>query len=144
MATNAACESLDTFVIMISSLLGTWDSIHDPDLLWVPPLERTSGRSTPSSSTLSGNKSGLPDKVAIDVVNDSQRSVSSKSAHCWGYIQGICPHSDSCRYLHPADIVPCGCFFFDSQYESIDLMLTNCRYKIHTVPHLAALRLPSP
>lgn len=80
--------------------------IHDPQLGWVPPLERTSGSSTPNSSTLGGNKSGLPDKTAIDVAVDSHRSVSSKSAHCWGYIQGICPHLDTCKYLHPADIVP--------------------------------------
>jgi len=79
--------------------------IHDPELGWVPPLERTSGSSTPNSSTLGGSKSGLYD-TAIDVVIDPRRSVSSKSAHCWGYIQGICPHSDTCRYLHPTDIVP--------------------------------------
>jgi len=71
---------------------------------------------------------------------DSHRSISSKSAHCWGYIQGICPHSDSCRYLHPADIVPCACF---SSLNDL-FMLTGCRYKIHAMPHVAAMRLPSP
>jgi hypothetical protein len=90
--------------------MGFGDSIHDTELQWVPPLERTSGGSTPSSWTLGDNKSGLPDKTAVDVDVDLRRSVSSKSAHCWGYIQGICPHSDTCRYLHPADIVPCECF----------------------------------
>lgn len=94
----------------MTDLHGIWDSIHDPELIWVPPLERTSGSSTPNSSTVGGSKSGLPDQTAIDVAIDSHRSVSSKSAHCWGYIQGICPHSDSCRYLHPADVGPCACF----------------------------------
>jgi hypothetical protein len=67
--------------------------MHDPKLRWVPPLERTSG-----SSTLGGNKSGLPDKTTIDVVIDLHLSVSSKSAHCLGYIQGICPHSDTLTF----------------------------------------------
>ena len=85
-------------------------SIHDPELEWVPASERTSGRSTPSSLTLAGNKSVLYDKTTVEPEVDLRRSVSSKSAHCWGYIQGVCPHSETCKYLHPADIVPCACF----------------------------------
>ncbi|KAH9988844.1 hypothetical protein BJV77DRAFT_723618 [Russula vinacea] len=80
--------------------------IHDPELEWVPASERTSGRSTPSSLTLAGNKSVLYDKTTVEPEVDLRRSVSSKSAHCWGYIQGVCPHSETCKYLHPADIVP--------------------------------------
>ena len=68
--------------------------------------------------------SGLPDKTVVDVVIDSQRSVSSKSAHCWGYIQGICPHSDTCRYLHPADVVPCECFFSRSNTSPL---MSSCQ-----------------
>ncbi|KAF8485704.1 hypothetical protein DFH94DRAFT_707120 [Russula ochroleuca] len=79
--------------------------IHDPDLEWVPASERTSGRSTPNS-TLGGNKSLLHEKTMAESEIDIRRSVSSKSAHCWGYIQGVCPHSETCKYLHPADIVP--------------------------------------
>jgi hypothetical protein len=82
-------------------------SIHDPDLEWVPASERTSGRSTPSSSTLGGNKYFLPDKTTVESDTEPRRSVSSTSAHCWGYIQGVCPHSEACKYLHPADVVPC-------------------------------------
>jgi hypothetical protein len=90
-------------LIVTNGLLG---SIHDPELEWVHVSERTSGRSTPSSTTLVGNKPIL-EKTAAESSADPPLSVSSKSAHCWGYIQGVCPHSENCKYLHPADIVPC-------------------------------------
>ncbi|KAI0290365.1 hypothetical protein BC826DRAFT_1027265 [Russula brevipes] len=80
--------------------------IHDPELEWLPISERTSGRSTPSSTTLVGHKPSLPDKTAAESSADPPLSVSSRGAHCWGYIQGVCPHAEQCKYLHPADIVP--------------------------------------
>ncbi|KAI9454714.1 hypothetical protein F5148DRAFT_1228830 [Russula earlei] len=77
--------------------------IHDPQLEWVPPSERTSGWSTPNSTNLIGSKSVLPDKTAAESLADLSRSASSNSAHCWGYIQGTCPYLDRCKYLHPQD-----------------------------------------
>ncbi|KAI9454766.1 hypothetical protein BJY52DRAFT_706328 [Lactarius psammicola] len=45
--------------------------------------------------------------TAVAEPGTAVRSSSSQSAHCWGYIQGLCPHSgDNCKFIHPADIVP--------------------------------------
>ncbi|KAH8987423.1 hypothetical protein EDB92DRAFT_1875613 [Lactarius akahatsu] len=85
--------------------------IHDSELEWAPAPDRgSSGRSTPSSTTLVGNNykplhNGTTTSVAEP--GTAVRSSSSQSAHCWGYIQGLCPHSgDNCKFIHPADIVP--------------------------------------
>ena len=56
-----------------------------------------------SSTSLIGTKAVLPDKTAGSII-------SNKGAHCWGYIQGICPHLDKHRYFHPGDIVPCALY----------------------------------
>ena len=142
---DAACESsMRLIFMMMINLHGVWGSIHDLDLEWVPASERTSGRSTPSSSTLGGNKPVLHDKVTSESDINQHRSVSSKSAHCWGYIQGICPHSETCKYLHPADIAPCASFLIYLSKFADHFMSTGCRYKIHAVSHLAALRLSDP
>ncbi|KAH9954359.1 hypothetical protein BC827DRAFT_1272706 [Russula dissimulans] len=77
--------------------------IHDPQLEWAPPSERTSGRSTPSSTTLVGSRSALLDQTTAP---DPPRSVSSRSAHCWGFIQGTCARGENCEYFHPPDIGP--------------------------------------
>jgi hypothetical protein len=60
---------------------------------------RNSDQSTSSSATLLRSKSAQPDKTS--------ESDSSKSAHCLGYIQGICPHLEEYIYLHPEDFMPC-------------------------------------
>ncbi|KAH8982862.1 hypothetical protein EDB86DRAFT_321790 [Lactarius hatsudake] len=85
--------------------------IHDSELEWAPAPDRgSSGRSTPSSTTLVGNNyKPLHNGTATSVAEagTAVRSSSSQSAHCWGYIQGLCPHSgDNCKFIHPADIVP--------------------------------------
>ena len=58
--------------------------------------------------TLVGSKSAAPGKTFAESELDTFRSVSSRSAHCWGYIQGLCPHTDdSCKYIHPTDLECC-------------------------------------
>lgn len=84
--------------------------IHDSELEWMPAPDRgSSGRSTPSSTTLvGGNYKPLHNGTATSAAEPGTavRSSSSQSAHCWGYIQGLCPHSgDNCKFIHPADIV---------------------------------------
>ncbi|KAI0290368.1 hypothetical protein BC826DRAFT_1106495 [Russula brevipes] len=101
--------------------------IHDPELEWLPVSERTSGRSTPSSTTLVGHKPSLPDKAAAEFRSDPPLSVSSRGAHCWGYIQGVCPHAEQCKYLHPADIVPY------IKYTPC-LIWPRCGYPAHACP----------
>lgn len=87
--------------------------IHDPALEWVPPPDRgSSGRSTPSSTTLVGGTykpAPAPNYTMNGAAepNTIVRSSSSQSAHCWGYIQGLCPHSaDTCKFLHPSNVLP--------------------------------------
>ena len=65
-----------------------WNSIHDPELGWVSPLECMSGSSTPCLSTLGDNKSGLPNKTAIDIVMDSHHSISSKTYRASAHTSG--------------------------------------------------------
>ncbi|KAI0261112.1 hypothetical protein BC834DRAFT_488309 [Gloeopeniophorella convolvens] len=68
--------------------------IHDPALEWTP----RSGRSTPSS--------GGP-TLGVSASGSRSASTSSRAAHCWGFVQGLCPHApDACRYAHPALITP--------------------------------------
>ncbi|KAI9434402.1 hypothetical protein H4582DRAFT_1979734 [Lactarius indigo] len=85
--------------------------IHDSELEWVPAPDRgSSGRSTPSSTTLVGGNYNPSHNGTVTTVAEpgtAVRSSSSQSAHCWGYIQGLCPHSgDKCKFVHPADTVP--------------------------------------
>ncbi|KAF8274649.1 hypothetical protein EI94DRAFT_1793944 [Lactarius quietus] len=76
--------------------------IHDPALEWVFPPERgSSGRSPPGSTTLVDTMAGAAEPGA------ASRSSSSQSAHCWGYIQGLCPRPDeTCKFIHPPNVVP--------------------------------------
>jgi hypothetical protein len=116
-------------------------SIHDPDLEWVSVPDRSSGRSTPSSTTFVGSKSAaVPGKTLVESDADASRSVSSRSAHCWGYIQGLCPHTDEgCRYVHPTDILPCAfpsnCCF-RGMYSLICLLLRTGIVDIKYTPCL--------
>ena len=50
--------------------------------------------------TLVGTKAVFPDKTAGSIIN-------TKGPYCWGYIQGIRPHSDKCRYFHADNVLPC-------------------------------------
>ena len=127
-------------------------SIHDPALDWVPPPERgSSGRSTPSSTTLVGGNYNKPVQngtvAGAPEPSTAQRSSSSQSAHCWGYIQGLCPHSgDTCKFIHPSNIVPCTSSPPLSSTLPAALLLSQKkkknRYEVHTVPDVAALRVP--
>ncbi|KAH9024383.1 hypothetical protein EDB85DRAFT_2181672 [Lactarius pseudohatsudake] len=71
------------------------EDIHDSELEWAPAPDRgSSGRSTPSSTTLiGGNYKPLHNGTATSAAEPGTavRSSSSQSAHCWGYIQGLFP-----------------------------------------------------
>ena len=110
-------------------------SIHDPALKWVPPpADRgSSGRSTPSSTTLVSGayKPSAPNTNGTAEPGPTLRSSSSQSAHCWGYIQGLCPHpGNTCKFLHPANVVPCTCYRIFTLRTP--LSLTKRAYHYHT------------
>jgi hypothetical protein len=80
--------------------------------------------------------------TAVAEPGTAPRSSSSQSAHCWGYIQGLCPHpGDTCKFIHPADILPCTSTLGSPSPLRRLTRLPN-RYKVHAVPNLAALWLP--
>jgi hypothetical protein len=125
------CPWGDNCCLLVSSCFSSYigpdewpfGSIHDPDLEWVSVPDRSSGRSTPSSMTLVGSKSAVPGKTLVESEADTSRSVSSRGAHCWGYIQGLCPHTDEgCRYVHPTDILPCA-FFSNSRFRRTNSLI---------------------
>ncbi|KAI0290383.1 hypothetical protein BC826DRAFT_1187366 [Russula brevipes] len=103
--------------------MACFGSVHDPELECVPVSERTSGRSTPSSTMLVGTKPILPDKAAAESSADPALSVSTEQQErpLLGlhdtYIQGVCPHSDKCKYT---------------------------LYQVHAMPDLAAMWLSRP
>jgi hypothetical protein len=102
---------------------------------------------TPSSTTLVGSKSAFPSKTFVESEEGASRSVRN----CWGYIQGICPHTDeSYRCVHPTDILPCtfssNCRFGEI-YSLMRLFVASdwdCRYEVYAVLDLATTLLPCP